>query len=59
MAEHQPIEEHAQRSEVLFHRALGKRPLQFFNVGCDVERLQSAAFARTEIARFGMRAHVG
>jgi hypothetical protein len=39
MSDHQPVEEHPQRSEMLFHRWLGVGALQRLNIGRDVNRL--------------------
>jgi hypothetical protein len=50
LAKHEPIEEHAQRGQVLFDRRVRQRALQFFKVSCDMQRLQAAELV--EATRF-------
>jgi hypothetical protein len=44
MADNQPVKQHPQRGQMLLHRGLGLRPLQFLDIGSDVNGLY-----RTEI----------
>jgi hypothetical protein len=46
---YQPVEQHAERSQVLLDRRRRKLPLQVFNEGDDVKRLDAAKLA------FGLR----
>jgi hypothetical protein len=42
---HQPVEQHADRREVLLHRRLGGRRLQRLDIGGDMQRLDVGELA--------------